>query len=65
MLAFWTGYIDNPFLTSMYSVFVLLVLLVVTIASVYEGAPKVLGWIGVGNAALLILIVVIFKTYLL
>lgn len=34
---FWSSYADNPLMTSMYSVYVLLVLILVTLAEVYEG----------------------------
>lgn len=52
-------------MTSMYSVYVLLVLLVVTIAENHDGAPKVLGWIGVGAIAFLITLILAFKAFII
>lgn len=64
-LAFLTGYADNPLLTSMYSVYVLLVLILVTIAEVYDGVAKVMGWIGVATLALLIVLVLVLKVFII
>lgn len=57
---------------SMYSVYVLLVLLIVSLTKTYENSVDpsvtvnmVMGWIGVANLGALILIELFFKTFLL
>ena len=52
-------------MTSMYSIYVLLVHLIITITSLYDGAPSIVGWLGVAVLSLLILIFLFFKFYLL
>lgn len=71
-LAFWSGYVDSSLMSSMYSVYVLLVLLIVSLTKTYENTVdpdvsvnKVMGWIGVANLGALILIVLFFKTFLI
>jgi hypothetical protein len=49
----------------MYSFYVLLVLLVVSLASIYENVPDIMGWVGVANLGALIFIVIFFKAYLI
>ena len=52
-------------MTSMYSIYVLLVHLIVTITSIYQGVNYIMGFLGVANLALLFVIVLFFKSYLL
>jgi fumarate reductase subunit D len=65
MLTFWNVFGDGPMLQAMYSIYVLLVLLVVSIIVTNKGAREALGWVGVAVIGTLILIVLFFKCYLL
>ena len=52
-------------MTSMYSVYVLLVLLIITLTSLFYNGNYIVGYIGVANLALLITIVIVFKLIVL
>lgn len=65
MLTFWNTFADGPMLQAMYSIYVLIVLLVVSIIASNKGAKEALGWLGVAVIGSLILIVLFFKCYLL
>lgn len=64
-LAFWTGYVDGPLMTSCYSIYVLIVHLVLTIIAGNTGAASALGWVGVAVTGALIILSLFFKCYFL
>jgi hypothetical protein len=65
VLAALTAFYNAPLLQSIYSTYVLLVLLIVSIAHPSPTAIYILGYFGVAVVSTLIVIVMIFKFYVL